>query len=420
MARTSTVLSILYAVWVASLSLAMTGAKAPNFECKDSDGTVFRVWIDDNFRTLQVTREEQVKEFSLAAANLWRVAGAPGRPLVYNRFDGSATSPLKQLDMSIELSTQYSVENGATRVKIGLVLDHRERTGLACTLPSSPGTTVVTALGGSVAQRSAALLNDAAALRSRDGSLEPVGILGVEAALLRVLNSPDFKNPQTTSEFAAKAAPGIKKIAPQSVALLRNRFKGSQRALWNSLVQKTQYLYYPEVKRYATWVVEGCRPYPDRRLYSVLAGFKAFVDSKGYQTPDIRQYFTTEVTPALKQLDDFEINQVKEGLGSEATTFLSNLWARSHGKRTLADSPMINQMATEIGTLVTQKDFDPAKVQAKLESFLQMPAAADPSTRGLFVQAASLHIKKLTPRQREDVMGWCQEAEKELLLEMLH
>lgn len=398
-------------------ALALPPATTPNFQCTDGDGAQFKIWITAEQKEMQVTEKGKTRSFPLSEANVGRRPKEPGFPLVYNGWKPEGKTLLTQLDMSVEFVTHYTITFNTSQVKVSLVVDHRERTGLAC--KGSRYSAAIVPMEIAPAPRYAAEIREISSLRLKNGTLTPVGVLGLEAYIRRMFLSADFKKKEARDEFIQKMAPGLKKVDPQSVKTVGSRLSPPVSEFWKTILTTTRYQYYPEVERYTTWVLEGAQPALQRDLDSIRAGFASFVRSGFYNDNDTREFFAAGIKNALKSLSDTDVIQIKDGLKPDAKTFLMQLWTKAVGKRTLASFPDIADLANDILALVDAEEFDASQVRNKIVAFLKSRMALEPEARTLFIQATSPHVKKLSPRQREDVMAWFVDAEKPFFLELL-
>lgn len=405
--------------WFLLFNALAFAQETASFECLDRQGTIYRAWLTKNKKLLQVIDKTGTKEYPLSGANIGLPPKEPGGRLAYQRWHRNVEDPLKQLDPSTEVSTHTVVDKGNSVVRLGIVVDHREKAGLACktsraSVPVLPETESAPAY-----QRFAAILADSASVRGPEGDLTSGAVVNVEAAFLRMFYSPDYSSAPARKEFVTKIAPHLKNISPVSIALIGGRLPAEAKSFWKSTLDEIKYDYYPIVERARTWVIEGSRPPPYRHLPSVRAGFAQFVASPGYKLKDIREFFIAEVLPSLKDLKEEDVDQVAQGLGKEPKAFLTSLYGRAVGKRTVADFPDIDRLTALLGSVLAEKEFDPMKVRDILSAFLTSSMALNKEARQLFIKSAGPVAKKLSPRQREDVAGWLEEAEANLLRDLL-
>ena len=397
---------------------------SPNFECTDAGGNAYKIWTGKDRSAMQVIEKGVAREIPLSVPQIARPFHEAGRPLVYNGWNRNGRDLLTQLDVSTEFAVQYLVQDGSqgekhSRIKVSLVLDHRERPGLVCKSLRYAASVVSADSEGSPAARYAEMVNEAAGMRADDGALTPAGTLEIDAAVRRMFNSPSFKQKEARAEFIKALTPGLVKVAPQTIGFLGGRFPAPIGEFWKTILDESRYQYFPETQRYTTWVVEGARPGPYRDLKSVRAGVAAFVRSPTSGDKNLRDLFASDVTPAIKPLSEREIELVKTGLDAQSTAFLLELWAKANGKRTLADYPDIEQMVAEIAAIPTGKEFDAMQAHKKIMAFFKSSMAGDPEARALFLRTASPQVKRLSPREREDVMGWLDENEKKLFAKLI-
>lgn len=397
--------------------------KAPSFECTDGDKVTYRAWLLADVRetnVLQVVANGKARELVLSGPNASRERPIPGGPVYYSGWNAKGTDLATQLDMSTELVTHYIVDKTGSKVKVGIVVDDRERTGLTCR--ANGISTTVTALADEepAGKRNAALIAEVTSIRAQNGTITPFGIVGVEAALRRQANSPEMKTKEGRDAFFEAVALPVKNMDPTSVNRVSNSLKGPAGELWKTTLKEIRYAYYPEATRYAAWIKEGVRPKPYRDLPSVIAALNKFVKCPGFKDKDIQRFFIQEVTGPLRQLTPGELGVVRSYLSVPAQSFAVSLWSKAKGLASIQDHPEVQEAARELASVVDDKEFDPQKVQKKLTAFAHSPLAANPTTRLLYLQAAGPIAKRLNARQREDVQGWLEEsAERALFAELL-
>jgi hypothetical protein len=403
---------------LATTGLAAPPAERPSFDCTDAEKVAYKIWLTDEKKLMQVSSAGRAREIVLSAANLLRKAHGKDSAVAYDGFKAIATNVYDMLDLGNEFSVRYVKASGATHAEVSIVIDGAEKTGLTCR--SHGNAITVEPPQGPTPKRYAALAVEGAAQRTIKGSLTPVGILLIEAALRRMVASPDYKNEAARGVFIEDTADALRSVEETSINRVERRLPKPVAAFWGAILTSIRYKYYPEASRYAAWVKEGGRPEPDRDLESVVAGFEEFYKCRDSGVKDIRTFFVTEVTPVLKGFSQADSDWIGVHMSPSAGTFFNELWSKAVGRRTLASYPEIASTVKEIASILDAKEFEPQKLQEKLSAFLRSSLAADPEARQLFVQAASAQIKRLTARQQEDMSGWLDdETEKKFFSELL-
>lgn len=392
----------------------------PTFECKEATGAIYRVWLTPQKNLLTVTDKGVTNETKLAAANLGRAVTQPGDALIYNGWRGIRKNPLEILDLGTEWVTHYRKVDGKTVVAVSLVIHHREHNALTCqgTTQGAP-VVLLDSLSPAVARYAEAVAR-VVGLRTKDGALRPEAILTIESAIQRYANLPTFKEPATYQEFVKYLTPVLGRVAPSSIAVVGDRMPQIYKSLWNQILEDTKYRYFPETERYVSWVKEGAQTGTHRDLVSVRSGYVSFMRSPLFAQKDLRDFFARAVSSSLRELDDIDLGKVGEGLSAKEKAYLKEAWVQATGKKTLSDYPEIEAMAAELGEAIGRKEFDPVLIKDRFMVFYSTPLAKEEEARTFYVQAAQAQVKRLTPRQIEDVNGHLNEAGKKLFREMLH
>jgi len=386
-------------------------SKAPTFTCTDSDGVSYKVWISAQKKLLQVQDKGTLTEITLADPNYGRPSQTGTKLLIYNGWNAKAAETGDGLQMAHEFITHYFTDKKSSRVQVSLVVDHRERLGLSCRSGRSAVTVVTMDKEGPPEKRYAEQIREAHAWRSTDGRLWTSGAQAIESALRRYSFTVAFKAPTSRAQFIEEISEFIKRTHPDSIKAIGEALPQTMQEFWKNLLAQSQYAYFPEVQRYTGWVQEA-------KTDSILSGFTAFTSSAIFKEKDIRDFFIKEVTPVLKNVSDEQAKEIKEGLSGLAVTFFSDLWTKAAGKRTLSDYPDIESMARNIAAAVEQKEFEPERIAGTISAFLKSQMAFDADARKLFLDNAGPQVKSLSPRQKEDVLGWLDPAEKEFFAEM--
>ena len=393
--------------------------KAPTFTCTDSEKTAYRIWISGEKKMLQVQSNGTVTEIRLADANFGRPFRGPGKALVYNGWREGKGGISGELEMAHEFRVLYSVEKNVSRVQVSLVMDHRERTGLQCKSTSLAAVVVPFEKETPLSKSYALQFADFAKQRSSDGRLTSTAILGMESALRRFSFLAAFKNSNAKVQFIQEILEPVKRIHPDSAKELEKHVPAGLLEFWKGILSQAQYAYFPEVQRYTGWVIEGGREGSERDMDSIIAGFNVFTTSTVFKEKDIRDFFVKEVTPILKKINEGEAAEIRGGLRGLGQTLFNDLWIKAAGKRTIADYPEIESMASNIGLLAEESDFEPEKVASLITSFYRSQMAQDPEAKLLFSHSAGIELKKLTPRQKEDVQAWLDTSVKSFYLELI-
>lgn len=395
--------------WVLIFLMATTAfsAEISNFECNDKKGTLFKVHLKHN-RFMEVVEKRASRKISLSEASKARVRKAkPGEPLIY-----SAIGPKNEPDLSTEFLVQYQVQYGLSAVKILIVVDHQERLGLQC--KATGYSSFVQEWDGetSSAGRQVSLMQEFAGLRKSDGMLKPIAILGMETSVRRMLNSEDFFQKSARDEYFKRVTPLLHKIHPESIHEIGKHLDAKAAEFWKTLLAETKYQKASAAWRYATWVREGAES-EEKDLASIQVGFSAFYRSHFYSQPDVRNYFANETRQALTRLNDSEAARVEQGLEAEVKLFFAELWRQATGKPPPVDyRPDIERYALEFAASLEGAEFDPRKIAMALALFSKSQFATNPDALALYRRLISDDLKKLSPREQEDVMGWLEGSDK--------
>jgi hypothetical protein len=404
---------------VGPMAGAATPVKGPSFECTDAQKVGYKIWLGKTGKKLRIEENGKAREIPLSAPNFLRPSTREGQVLRYNGWNAKGTNISTMLDGTTEFSTQYVVAGGSTRVRVSLVVDNREKLGLNCRAGTVSATVVALEKEAGLAERHSALFEEVVGMRTTKGLLKPAAIQRIEFALRRMMLLPELKAGPERARFVELAGPHIRQIDPRTTLQISARHSGPVGDFWKQLLEDVKYKYYPDSARYSTWVKEGARV-DDFDLASVVAGFNQFAASPGFKAPEIREIFIGEVTPAVKTLTDADIENAKTELTKEGKAFLLPLWIKIQGKKTLADYPVVEDVAERLLRTVTAKEFEPLKVYNALSKAnkVLLPLEAEP--KALFKQRVNPYLHALTARQREDLMGWLQDpAEKAFYLELL-
>jgi hypothetical protein len=396
-------------------SLVLGQSQFANFECTESTGAKYRISTSPQKRVLRVEENQKAREIPLAAPNSGRGISHTGEPLAFNaKLPGKDL--ISQLDFSQEFSTQYIVQNGKTTIKVSLILDDQEKNGLNCKVTSGNPAAVSTLKDGTPLTRNAKLFMDGSSLRNSEGDLSPGGMLMVEASLRRFVRSGLEKT--SVEAFADTIEESLRKITPASVTFIGNRLPPSTRGFWKGLLAQVKYSEYPETQRYLSWLADAFAK-PTRDLSAVRSVFVAFSHSAISKNPDLKAFFEKETTGYLRKLKSTEIATIQEGMDGKSAAYLSALWGKATGQRTLASYPQLENnlelMKQSIGA--NEKDFDPSKVKDQIFWFFNSQWAKDTEARALYMGTATRLVSRLTPRQREDLMVWLTPAEKKIFQE---
>lgn len=399
--------------------IALAAPGTPTFTCVDGDGANYQIWLTRDSKRMQIREKGGTVDIPLADANYGRPPQPAGQPLHYNGWNKKAPEGKERLQMAHEFSTYYVTNKGSSRVIVSIVVDHAEKLGLSCRTNRNAVVVVPLEKEGGAIGRYVELARDAGRWRSSDGRLWPTGALGVEAALRRFGSTANFKKPADRAKFIEDIGETVKRIHPESVKIIGESLPAAMQEFWKNLLAKTQYVYFPEVQRYTAWVQEGAAGLKNNDFESILAGFNSFTASAGFKEKDIRDFFIKEVTPVLKSVTDEQANQIKGGLQALGQTFFQDLWTKAAGKLTLSDFPDIESMNRSIAAVISNPEFEPEKIAGTISAFLKTEMAMNADARKMFIESAGAQIKALTPRQREDVWGWLEPAEKEFFAELL-
>jgi hypothetical protein len=393
-------------------------SEVPSFECTDGESSSYRIWLQPQHKVLEVTEKGKKREIPLSEPNVGRRPQGPGEPLIYNRFNRAGVSLADRVDLSTEVTTQYLVQGGKSQVDLSIVVDHRERIGLTCKSLRQVVSVVPTEKKSAAIDRYARQIRDAASLRTKFGTLWRVGSLAVEAAVLRMLHSPDFAQKASRDAFVEGIASTLKNIDPRTIKLIGEELPKEASTFWSGILKDIKYAYYPELMRYASWISEGARPGPERDWESLQAGFGGFLQSSVYADKGMRDFFAVQIDASLKRLGEAEIAKISDDLDAEGKAFLNQIWTKAVGRRTVAELPDVDQYTKRLAAAIEAKEFNPSEVATVIASSQRM-TSTDPEALRLFMQGASPLVKKLTPRQREDVMGWLKPSEKPFLTDLL-
>lgn len=404
-----------------ALSLALmlaSGATAkgrPDFECLDAAQHVYRIWVKGTPKRMEMTTRTGTRSVTLAGANYGRSRQAAGGPLAYNAWNLAERDFSKRLDLSVEFLVQYVGERPAGDVRVSIVWDHRERPGVQCA--SLDFVAAIRASDADPTGSYAELLTEAATSREKTGALSHFGVLGVEAAISRMVRSERFARTESRAEFTRAVTPALRNLAESSVTLVRNRLGPDVRPFFEKLLEDSGYEVASKTERYATWIREGARPAPDRNLDSVHAGMKGFRVSPVYDKASVRAFFSSQVEGALGQLTKTDLGYVMTGLDPESTSYLVHLWSKAH----LPRYREAERAASEILALASQKIEGPVpgKIKTRVVSFFSSETGKNAEARSLFKGYVSYPLKKLTPRQLEDIGAWFKGEEKRLFEELL-
>jgi len=403
----------------ATVARAEIPALPPTFSCQDGEGSSYRIWTQRDASVLQAVEKGVSREIPLSPANVLREAPRTGETQFFNGWNPRGKDLFAMLNLGTEFAVRYRIENGSTRVHVGIVLGHRERTGLSCT---ASGYSARVVSFESEAPASVRLAGQAAAyarMRTKAGELDLVAVLGIEAILRRAFASSEYSTPPGREGFARNFTVALNPIDPASMKQIAARLEPPLAALLETLLTDTRYRVYPDSSRHAQWIREGFSATP-RNYTSIAAGFLRFAESPGSRQGDIKGFFLQEIHPMLKALDEEEIATIRVLGGPTVRAFVTPLWNRAVGKKTKDDYPEIPGMVSELAELADPETFDPQRFQEKLGLILRSKIGANPETLEYFVEDASSYVKQLTPRQREDLKGWLEDSgERELFAELV-
>ncbi|MCB0405402.1 MAG: hypothetical protein KDD51_11505 [Bdellovibrionales bacterium] len=384
-------------VWTLSVLATPSG-----FSCNAPGNIAYEIELGKQAPVLIVSNNGDSRQIQLATANRGRAIAEPGRPLFYNAWDKENSYALG-LDFSTEVRVQYTFDKKEkkTIAALDLILGNKRIEPLEC---RSRGVfvSVQTISTEPPLERHARFFNDSATRQGFNGDLSEVGLLGVQAALLRVLEEKDYSSPQGQEQFAKLTATSLKSISPGSVEKLSKALKGDAAKLFKNLLQEARYADFPETLRYIAWVRQGTRARPDRNLNSVRAGFHAFSSSTLYKKPAVHSLFSERVAPFIGNLDESELRYTALGLQPDSSAFLHQLWAKAK----LQAHPNVLRIVTEIEQRLEAKKFDPLEIKLSLDSFLRSDAFKDKSLRYYFSWALAPSMRQLSSRNKEDILVW--------------
>ncbi len=149
------------------------------------------------------------------------------------------------------------------------------------------------------------------------------------------------------------------------------------------------------------------------------AGFLSFVRSPLFKQKDLQDFFSRSVLASVATLQEHELNRVSARMNAKEKSFVKSVWVKATGRKTIEDFPEISNMVRELDSAISSPTFDPVQVKDRLMAFFASSLAANVEAKALYVQAATPAIRRLSPRQREDLNVWLNDAGKELLREML-
>lgn len=395
-------------------------AKVPSFECTDGEGSVFKVWIGTGQNRMRVTENKKEREILLSGANVNRPAARPDDGLRYNGWNAAGSDLFTLLDAGQEFSVTYLVTDGSTRARVAIVVDNRERLGLSCKATGVAVRVVSEDSEWPAPQRYGASIDEVVGLRTRKGTLEPIGVMRLEAVIRRMSFSSDAKKPAVYKAIVDRIGPSLKTVDPRTVRQISIRLKGPVADLWNKILDDVQFKYYPEASRLAAWVKEGARPEGDRHIPSIIAGFNNFAASPGFKDKDIKAFFISEVSDSLKEIDDAAALKLNAYFTREARAFFETIWSRANNKKTLTDFPELAANVIALSGLLVAKDFDPLQVHNQIQLSLKLLERYGPESKVLYLNALSAPFKGLNARRQEDLKGWIEEPpEKALISELL-
>lgn len=396
-------------------SVAVAEADRPDFECTDAEQNVFRIWTNPRKNSLEVVSTKGKRVIALSGANMGRLSVSTADPMAYNGWNPSRQEIMDRLDFSTEVTIHYVDGNaGGGRIRISLVLEHRERLGLQCRSSGFLAEFLTAESDVPAAQRYATLFSQAATWRDKQGELTSAGLGGVEAAVLRMFYSADYARAEAQDVFVKAVSPALKAIAEISVKKVDERFRGAGAPLWKKVRAEGGYDMAPKTARFVTWIQEGSRVPPQRNLDSVHAGLKSFRQSSLYKETSVKNFFAKEVIPSLRELSRTDIDYIKIGLDAEGYFLLLNLWSRAN----LVDYPDAELAANEVSALFNAAELDPVQIHRKIVAFQQSSMAKRKEVRALYVGTLSYHIRRLTPRQREDIGAWFQGDQRAFFIEI--
>jgi hypothetical protein len=409
---------ISFAVASVSLGAAPTKLGPPKFECTDAEGTSYKVWIAEGPKRMSVTEKGKTRDIALSGANLFRPDGDGKLPLRYSGWNPRGGDVFGLLDQSTEFSVQYVVDNGTSRALVSVFLDYRERPGLSCKVSGPPVAVVSAEREIPFAARYTQLFAEVADLRSRKGTLEPIAVARIEGAVRRLFNSPEMKTGRQA--FLDACGPVLKDIDPRTTLQIGARLRGAVGDFWKKILEDIRYRYYSDASRYSSWIKEGARPGRPLHAPSVISGFNQFVASAGFKDKDIKAYFVTEITPTVKELAEADVPKVQAYLSREGMVFFDSLWTKLHNRKTLSDFPEVESVVREIANLLAAREFDARLVHRAITRAQKLLPPLGPEAKGLFLKSASPLLRGMSPRQKEDLMGWFEDpSEKAFLVEVV-
>jgi hypothetical protein len=224
-----------------------------------------------------------------------------------------ARTPMARFDLGTEVRVAYALDGGKTTTYLTLVMDDRELPGLSCQARGYATPVVSPDTRKSAAERYARPLNEYADERGADGHLIPFAILAVDASLRRLSLAPD--RAKVEEAFAPAIANSLKRIDDQSLRVIRARLSQADKALLDSLVQRTGYREYPEVKRLADWAVSATQDLgpdgkPGMNVMALRGVLHQFVGSPAFADKALKDYFVKEVSPHMKSFDPKGIEKI--------------------------------------------------------------------------------------------------------------
>jgi len=170
--------------------------------------------------------------------------------------------------------------------------------------------------------------------------------------------------------------------------------------------------------RFASWINEADRTERERDFASIQAGFSGFVGCASYADKGLREFFAEQIDSSLKTFSEDDVRLVASYLEPPAQAFLNQIWRKAQGRRTVAQVANVTPLMKRLVAALGAKEFNPSEM-ATVVGDAQRATAGDPEVTGLFAQNAAPIVKKLSARQREDVMGWLKSGEKAFFKELL-
>ncbi len=408
----------LFLFLVAAVPGIATTTVAPTYSCGDGKGASYRIWLTEARRAMEWDAGGKTFEIKLAAANLFRAPANPGEPLVSNGWHPEKLKG-EPLDLGYEVTTQFLTENDRSFTVLGLVVAHQERTELDCRAHGNQVSLEYFDKRLPPEVRLPDRVSAVAGLRGPSGELTAVAAATLDSVVRRFYHSPSLHRAEAKQSFFKNITPAIVRVAPNTISSIGKKLPVAMKPFWVELLEATKYRYFPETERYIGWIKEGARPEPQRDLDSVRAGFLSFVRSPLFKQKDLQEFLTRSVLSAVAGLDEHELNRVSARMTVAEKAFLKSVWVKATGRKTADDFPEIAKMVQDLNRAVTAPNFDPVQVKDRLMVFFASSLAANPEAKGLYVQAASPVVKRLSPRQVEDLNVWLNEAGQELLREML-